>query len=131
MDRLDFLKVVWRRVISPILLFALIYLSIRFLIDVITEDGFLILFIVGFVILLAVAMLLGIMFNKMITQFSYSLSKKIRTRLSSIKRVIDIISPFLMIGAIIFFLFRLELVQVIIIAIFFVKGLLERLGIIN
>ena len=96
MDRKDFLKVLWYKLLKPILLLGVLIFSVRFLIRIFTQNDterFVAIIVLGFIILATITFLFGYVFINSTNFIKSKLSDKSLKRFTIIGKVIDYILP--------------------------------------
>jgi len=104
MDRKDFLKQLWKRLIKPIIILTVVYFSVKFLISVFNENGterLLTIVILSLTILFTLAYLLGELLSKMTEIIYAKLSDKVKFKLRIIGKISDYFAV-LILGAVLY-----------------------------
>lgn len=108
MNRKEFLIAVWEKGIKPTLLIAVIFLSVKFLYNVITESGrerLVTILIIGLGLLILTTYLIGQLFKSLITRLNSKLPESVKLWLRISKRILDYVSPIIL-GVIIYYFWQ-------------------------
>ena len=96
MDRKEFLKVLWFKLFKPILLLGVLIYSIRFLIQVFTQNDIeriITIIVLGLVILSSLSYLIGLVFKNATNQIQSKLSDKLLDNIRICAKVINYLMP--------------------------------------
>ncbi len=96
MDRKEFLKTLWTKFFKPLIILGVLFFSVRFLIRVFTQAGterFITVIILGFIILVAIAQLLGLFFQKIANRIKSKLSEKSLNTFRIFGKVLNYLMP--------------------------------------
>ena len=99
MDRKDFVIIVWKKGIKPILFLGVIFFCIKFLINLLTKNGperFFTIGIIGIIIIYTVIYFLGILFKRATDYLFFKLSDSVKLWFRVISKTFDYITPILL-----------------------------------
>ncbi|WMI70039.1 hypothetical protein [Mangrovimonas sp. YM274] len=96
MDRKEFLKTLWTKFFKPLIILGVLIFSVRFLVRVFTQAGterFITVIILGFIILVTIAHLLGLFFQNITNRIKSKMSDKSLNNFRIFGKVMNYLMP--------------------------------------